>query len=126
MNRTFIVAGAISAALAIILGAFGAHGLPDILNTPKQIDTWKTASHYHLIHAAALVMLGFASASLDSRALRTAGWLLLVGQILFSFSLYFYVILGFDWLGAVTPLGGLCFIAGWIAVAVAGIKIPRA
>jgi uncharacterized membrane protein YgdD (TMEM256/DUF423 family) len=102
------------AALAVILGAMGAHGhVADVLTAHGQIDNWKTASHYHLIHAVALAAL----AGLAGKAGRWAivgWWAMLGGVCLFSGSLYVLAWTGIKWLGAITPVGGLGLIVGWV------------
>ena len=105
-------AGAISGALAVALGAFGAHGLKSRV-APELLATWHTAAAYHLVHALAAVVAGSCGAN-------TAGALLLGGQAVFSGSLYALVLTGEKRLGALTPLGGLALIAGWASLAWAG------
>lgn len=108
---------AISGALAVAAGAFGAHGLAGQV-PPERLDTWKTAVLYHVIHAIVLLMLvNRPSPSRLSLAL------LSVGTVLFSGSLYALVLLDLPILGAITPLGGLCLIAGWLSMT-AGIDAP--
>mmetsp|Transcript_22401 Transcript_22401/g.56007 ORF Transcript_22401/g.56007 Transcript_22401/m.56007 type:complete len:119 (-) Transcript_22401:82-438(-) len=103
-------------ALAVCLGAFGAHGLKGKVD-PALIKTWETAAHYHLIHSAALLALTTAAPGvLSKRALKTAPPLLLAGTIVFSGSLYALVLTGQKKLGAVTPIGGLMLVAGWAAL----------
>lgn len=121
--RLFLALGAVSAALAVATGAFGAHAL-DGIATPERIETWRTAAHYHLVHALALVAIGLVLAHQDGRLLRTAGWLFLTGTVLFAGSLYALVLTGITVLGAITPLGGVAFIAGWLGLA-AGVYSKR-
>lgn len=103
------------AALAIALGAFGAHGLEERLAATGHLDTWETAVLYHLVHALALFVLAVGGGSrLRSR---WAFPLWTVGIVVFSGSLYVLSVTGIGILGAITPLGGLAFIAGWIALA---------
>jgi uncharacterized membrane protein YgdD (TMEM256/DUF423 family) len=96
--------------LAVGLGAFGAHWLKPTLEAHGMVDVWNKAVLYHFIHAIALFVL-----ALCGTANRGAWWLLLVGVFLFSGSLYVMALIPQvrDWLGAITPLGGLCFLAGW-------------
>jgi uncharacterized membrane protein YgdD (TMEM256/DUF423 family) len=94
--------------LAVALGAFGAHGLRSTLEAHGMLDAWNKAVFYHFIHAIALVAL-----ALYGTINRGACLLLLVGILVFSGSLYLLALTNFRWLGAVTPLGGLCFLAGW-------------
>ena len=99
--------------LGVAFGAFGAHWLKDLLLKHNALDYWKTAVLYHLTHAVALLFV----ASRNPVPLGT--WILFVlGIFLFSGSLYLMAITQWRWLGPVTPLGGLCLLAGWIALAV--------
>jgi len=94
--------------LAVALGAFGAHSLRSTLETHGMLDAWNKAVLYHFIHAIALLAL-----ALYGTANRGACWLLFAGIFLFSESLYLLALSNVRWLGAITPLGGLCFLAGW-------------
>jgi uncharacterized membrane protein YgdD (TMEM256/DUF423 family) len=96
--------------LAVALGAFGAHSLRSIIESHGMIDVWNKAVLYHFLHAVALFVL-----ALHGAANRGAWWLLFAGIFLFSGSLYVMALIpqARDWLGAITPLGGLCFLAGW-------------
>ena len=104
------------AARAVALGAFGAHGLRSRVDA-QALETWQTAAHYHLVHAFALVMVGYACALTPSPRLSLAGWFFLTGQLIFGGTLYVLVLTGAKWLGAITPLGGVCLIVGWLALA---------
>lgn len=110
--------GAILGFLAVALGAFGAHGLEGRL-TADHMATYNTAAHYHLIHALAMIAAAWAQERGGGRAARLAGWGFGLGTLVFSGSLYLLAITGARWLGAITPLGGVLFLAGWIALAVA-------
>jgi uncharacterized membrane protein YgdD (TMEM256/DUF423 family) len=94
--------------LAVALGAFGAHSLRSTLETHGMLDAWNKAVLYHCIHAIALLVL-----ALYGAINRGAWWLLFAGIFLFSGSLYLMALTNLRWLGAVTPFGGLCFLAGW-------------
>ncbi len=107
-------AAGILGALGVALGAFGAHGLAGVVADPHLLDVWDTAAKYHLLHAVAL--LGVAA---HPSPPRLAGWLFVVGVVVFSGSLYTMVLTGHTWLGAITPVGGLCLIAGWVTLALA-------
>jgi uncharacterized membrane protein YgdD (TMEM256/DUF423 family) len=104
------VAG-ILGALAVAMGAFGAHGLRARV-PPERLDTWETAASYHLLHAVVLLVLAYAP---TPRRLSFA--LFTMGILIFSGSLYSLVLLDLPWLGAVTPLGGVAFILGWLSLA---------
>lgn len=94
--------------LAVALGAFGAHGLRETLQAHGMLEVWNKAVLYHFIHAIALLVL-----ALYGAANRGAWWLLFVGIFIFSGSLYAMALTNLRWLGAITPIGGLCFLAGW-------------
>ena len=117
--KTFGILGSVNAALAIILGAFGAHALKDHLS-PELLATYETGVQYHLYHglglllAAALVL--YAPRSI---ALKWSGLVMQVGILLFSGSLYALSLSGIRWIGAITPFGGLAFITAWVLLALA-------
>ena len=113
---TTIALGAALMALGIALGAFGAHGL-EARVTSERLDTWNTGVLYHLVHALALVIVGVLSSVVPSLPLRWTHRLFIAGIALFSGSLYLLVLLDMGPLGAVTPFGGVSFIAAWIALA---------
>ena len=104
--------------LAVAIGAFGAHGLKAHLST-EMLQTYKTGVEYHFYHALGLLLIGVLSISFPSSLLNWSAILLAIGIILFSGSLYVLAITGIKWLGAITPLGGLSFIAGWVLLFVA-------
>ena len=120
--RLFLSLGTVLAAMAVVLGAFGAHALKGRLPA-DMLAVYHTAVEYHFWHALGLLAVGLACLQLpDSPWLRAAGWLLAAGVLLFSGSLYLLVRSGARWLGAVTPFGGMAFILGWIAFAVAVLR----
>jgi uncharacterized membrane protein YgdD (TMEM256/DUF423 family) len=100
--------------LAVVLGAFGAHSLRSTLEMRGTLEVWNKAVLYHFIHAIALLVL-----ALYGMVNRGAWWLLFAGILLFSGSLYAIALTNLRWLGPVTPLGGLCFLAGWILLIIA-------
>jgi uncharacterized membrane protein YgdD (TMEM256/DUF423 family) len=110
----WIAMAAVSGTLAVIAGAFGAHGLRERLD-PTQIAAWTTASQYHLLHSVVLLALALYGMQAE-RSIRLPGGLFLVGIVLFSGSIYLLLLTGQRWLGPVTPLGGLCLIAGWLSL----------
>lgn len=116
MSPRWIALGAVSAAIAVAAGAFGAHGLRARVG-PDLLAVWETAARYHLVHALALVAVGQVAQAWRSALPRAAGWLFVVGTVLFSGSLYGLVLSGVRGLGAITPLGGVAFIAGWLCLA---------
>ncbi len=123
--RFFLVAGALSAAVAVMLGAFGAHALRGRLPADL-LAIYQTASQYHVYHALGLLAVGLLAVHLPaSNALRWSGWLMLLGTVLFSGSLYVLAITGQRWLGAITPLGGTAWIAAWLLLAWAARGLAR-
>jgi len=115
--KTFLVIGALAMALGVILGAFGAHGLKNKL-TPDLLAVYHTGVEYHLYHALGLILVGVLISQFPQvSGLQLGGWLLLAGVVIFSGSLYVLAITGIRWLGAITPIGGLAFIAGWVWIA---------
>ena len=120
--RLFVAMGACLAALAVVLGAFGAHALKARLSS-DMLQVYHTAVQYHFWHALGVLAVGLAlQQAPDTGWLRAAGWLLTGGIVLFCGSLYLLAFTGDKWLGAVTPLGGVAFILGWLALAVAALR----
>ena len=123
MQRFFISVGASFAALAVILGAFGAHALKEKL-APEQLQVFETGVRYQMYHALALILLALLFDKLNQPLMNYSGWCFVAGTLFFSGSLYLLAsksILGIEnwkFLGPITPLGGLCFIAGWILLIV--------
>lgn len=117
-GRSWIVLGGLFGGLAVITGAFGAHGLEKVL-TADQLETYEVAVRYQMYHALALVLVGLL-AQRSSRLLSLAGSMFVLGILLFSGLLYALVFTGLTKLGMIVPLGGLAFIAGWILLAAAG------
>jgi uncharacterized membrane protein YgdD (TMEM256/DUF423 family) len=119
MDRLFFILGSISGGLAVALGAFGAHGLRDRL-APDLQATFETGVRYEMYHALALLAVAWAVARWTNSAFpAAAGWFFVAGTLLFSGSLYLLAVTGTRWLGAITPLGGVAFIAGWLCLVLA-------
>lgn len=122
MHKRFLITAAFLGALSVVLGAFGAHLLKDML-TPQSLNTFETAVRYQFYHVFALLATGILYTNWPGKMLRVAGVLFIIGIILFCGSLYLLTILSvnevtdFRWIGAITPLGGLSFIAGWLCIA---------
>jgi len=107
--------------LAVAIGAFGAHGLKSHLSV-EMIQIYKTGVEYHFYHALGSLLIGVIAISFPSELLKWSAILLAVGIVLFSGSLYVLAITGMKWIGAITPLGGLGFIAGWVLLFMAVLK----
>ncbi|MCG9739942.1 DUF423 domain-containing protein [Shewanella insulae] len=118
MRKGFLLLAALSGFLAVALGAFGAHGLKQV-TTPEMIDIFNLGVEYQFYHTFALIAVAFSGHWLKSRLIDWAGYLFLLGMVMFSGSLYLYVLVGSKWTGPVTPMGGVCFLVGWLFIAVA-------
>jgi uncharacterized membrane protein YgdD (TMEM256/DUF423 family) len=117
MERILFILGSLSGALGVVLGAFGAHALRARLS-PDLLNTFETAVRYQMYHALALLAVAFALSRYGpSTLLSAAGWLFVLGTLIFSGSLYLLAATNYKWLGAITPLGGIAFIAGWFCLA---------
>ncbi len=120
--KIFLAAGGLAALVAVALGAFGAHALKGRLS-PELLTVWHTAVEYHLFHALGMLAVGLVAAQLaESTLLKWSGWLMLAGIVLFSGSLYALALTGLRWLGAVTPAGGVAFIAAWALFVIAILR----
>jgi uncharacterized membrane protein YgdD (TMEM256/DUF423 family) len=113
MDRLFFVAGALFAFFAVALGAFAAHGLKTRL-APDMLAIFETGVRYHMYHALALLGVAWATSHWPESKVYMAGWAFIFGIIVFSGSLYILSITGIRWLGAITPIGGVGFLIGWI------------
>jgi uncharacterized membrane protein YgdD (TMEM256/DUF423 family) len=116
MNRIFFIIGSLSGALGVAAGAFAAHALRNRL-TPEMLNVFEVGVRYHLIHALALLGVAWAAHRWPGPMTSAAGWLFVAGTVLFSGSLYALSLSGVRALGAITPFGGVAFIAGWLALA---------
>jgi uncharacterized membrane protein YgdD (TMEM256/DUF423 family) len=116
MVRMLAAAGSLSALMAVAAGAFGAHYLRQRLS-PELLSVFETAARYQMYHALALWAAAWAAANRGGTSAAAAGWCFIAGTVLFSGSLYFMALSGVRWLGAVTPVGGVAFLAGWALLA---------
>lgn len=121
MDRIFFALGAASALLAVAAGAFGAHGLEGRL-TADRLATFDTAARYQIYHALALMAVAWATTRWPGTLTTNAGWLFVAGTVLFSGSLYVLSLTGIRWLGVITPLGGVAFLAGWACLVWAAVR----
>ena len=121
MHKGFIVIGCVLAAMGVIMGAFGAHGLESHLSADK-LEIYETAVDYHFYHALGLIVLGTVTKTTESSPLMIwSGSSMLAGIVLFSGSLYLLALTGLSWLGILTPFGGTAFIIAWLLFAI-GIR----
>ncbi|MEA3426607.1 MAG: DUF423 domain-containing protein [Bacteroidota bacterium] len=122
MHKSFLIIAAILGAASVAIGAFGAHGLKSILSA-EALVTYETAVRYQFYHVFALALTGVLYQSYPNKKTIRAGYFFIIGIVLFSGSLYLLTLAGpaYRWLGAITPFGGVCFIAGWLHLVV-GIR----
>ncbi|HEU0052201.1 MAG TPA: DUF423 domain-containing protein, partial [Longimicrobium sp.] len=114
MARTFWTLGCVLALLAVAAGAFGAHALRGRV-AADLLPVFETGARYHMYHALALLGVALAAGRWPQGGWSLPGWLFIAGIVIFSGSLYLLALTGTRWLGAVTPIGGVCFLAGWAA-----------
>ncbi|TRX49841.1 DUF423 domain-containing protein [Fulvivirga sp. M361] len=114
MSKNIIKIAAVLGTMAVGIGAFGAHGLEEILVTNGRVGTFQTAVNYHFYHVLALLAVGILANYKPSKLLSYCSLLFTLGIVIFSGSLYILSLTNITLLGAITPLGGVCFIAGWI------------
>ena len=121
MERLFVAFGAVSAFIAVGAGAFGAHALKTRL-APDLLAVFEVAVRYQMYHALGLVACAWAVSKWPGALATSAGWLFVAGTIVFSGSLYALSLTGVRWLGAITPIGGAAFLAGWLCLAVTAMR----
>ena len=121
MVAGWFAVGAGLCGLGVLLGAFGAHGLRDRVSVDL-LAVYETGVRYHLTHALALLAVAWASSRWPSHWIGTAGWAFVAGIVVFSGSLYLLALTGTRWLGAITPIGGVCFLVGWVALVVGALR----
>ncbi len=115
MERLFFLVGSISALIAVVLGAFGAHGLKGRLTT-EMLNAFEVGVRYQMYHALALLAVAWALSRWPRTEVTVAGWLFVAGTIIFSGSLYLLSLTGVRWIGAITPIGGVAFLIGWLSL----------
>ena len=120
-ERLFVALGAFSAFIAVAAGAFGAHGLRTRL-APDLLAVFEVAVRYQMYHALGLFACAWAVGKWPGALASSAGWLFVAGTLVFSGSLDALRLSGVRWLGAITPLGGLAFLAGWVCLAIAALR----
>ena len=116
MDRVFFAIGALSAFVGVAAGAFGAHGLKSRLDA-DMLAIFETGVRYQMYHAFALLAVAWAASRWSAGAATTAGWCFVAGIVIFSGTLYALALGGPRWLGAITPIGGVAFLAGWLCLA---------
>jgi uncharacterized membrane protein YgdD (TMEM256/DUF423 family) len=121
MTRLFLTLGFFFAAVAVAAGAFGAHALTARV-TPERLQTFETGVRYQMYHALGLMVTAWLASNWPSWQVTAAGWCLTAGIVIFSGSLFVLVLTDTPWLGAITPFGGVAFIAGWLLLAWAAVS----
>lgn len=122
MFKLFVSLGSINALIAVALGAFGAHALESRLSS-EMLSIYETGVQYHFYHALGLLAVGMIATQLpDSGLVKWSGWLMFIGIVIFSGSLYILSVSGIKWLGAITPIGGTAFIVAWLLLAIAVLR----
>ena len=122
MNKLFLLSGTVLGGLGVAIGAFGAHALKAQLQLSNRVETFETGVQYQFYHALALILIGILADKINSTAIQYAGYSMIAGTIIFSFSLYLLCLTGITKLGAITPIGGILLIIGWISLAMGIIK----
>lgn len=122
MQKIFLLLGALSGALSVAIGAFGAHAFKATLLETGRLDVYETAVKYQFYHALALILTGILAFKIEGKLLNYSGYSFVVGSIIFSGSLYILCLSGISKWGAVTPIGGLFLIAGWLFLFIAVYK----
>jgi uncharacterized membrane protein YgdD (TMEM256/DUF423 family) len=121
-QKTTIIWGAMMGGLAVAIGAFGAHALKAMLQADGREDTFELAVRYQFYHSLAMLIVGLLARTKDSKLLEYSSLFFLIGILIFCGSLYVLCLTSSVWLGAITPIGGICFLAGWILLVVAMVK----
>lgn len=121
MQNLFFAFGSGFSLLAVVFGAFGAHALRAKL-APDMLETFEVAVRYQMYHSLGLIAVAWAASRWQNQLTTASGWCFFAGILIFSGSLYLLTLTGVRWLGAITPIGGLAFIAGWGCLTVAAIR----
>lgn len=122
MHKLFLLSGAVLGGLGVAIGAFGAHALKAQLELSNRVQTFETGVQYQFYHALALVLIGILAEKINSSAIEYAGYGMMAGTVIFSFSLYALCLTGITKFGAITPIGGVLLIVGWASLAIGIIK----
>jgi len=118
MDKLFLMIGALSGAMSVAADAFGSHGLRAKLE-PRLLEVFETAARYQMYHALALIAVAWAATRWPGSTINASGWLFVAGTVIFSGSLYAYTLTGTRTFAMITPIGGVCFVLGWILLALA-------
>ena len=121
MARVFVILGSINMLLAVALGAFGAHIVRDLISD-HYYTIYQTGVDYHMFHSLGILLVGIIALKIPGKQINWSGWLLFMGIVIFSGSLYVLSLTGISILGAITPIGGVSFLIGWLLLALAAYK----
>ena len=122
MNSVWLIIGAISGLITVGIGAFGAHGLKEILENNQTTNVYNKAVLYQMFHSIAILIIGLLEMYTE-KSIFLSGLFLILGILIFSGSLYILSITNLKWIGAITPIGGLCFLIGWIILVLFAIRL---
>lgn len=120
--RILLIVGAVNAVISVACGAFGAHGLEGKL-TAHYLEVWETACRYQMYHAIGIIVLALLKQVTGIQLFGTAGWVMFAGIVIFSGSLFVLTLSGVKVLGAITPIGGVLFIASWVMLVISALKV---
>jgi len=120
-SRTFIIIGSIAGFLSVALGAFGAHGLKQLLSS-ELMAIYQTAVSYQIYHSLALILIALIFQHQQNKYIKAAGWIMLAGMLVFSGSLYLLTLTDTRWLGAITPIGGTLLLISWLLLGLGVFK----
>lgn len=123
MKLNWLAVGALTGAIGVLLGAFGAHALKSRVSE-HLLAVFEVGVRYQMYHALALLAVAWAAERYPGSWTTLSGWLFLAGIVIFSGSLYLMTFTGARWLGAITPIGGLCFIVGWLSLVISALRGP--
>lgn len=121
MARVFVILGSINMLIAVALGAFGAHIVRDLIND-HYYTIYQTGVDYHMFHSLGILLVGILALKIPGKQINWSGWLLFIGIVIFSGSLYVLSLTGINIIGAITPIGGVSFLIGWLLLALAAYK----
>ncbi len=121
MARVFVILGSINMLIAVALGAFGAHIVRDLISG-HYYTIYQTGVDYHMFHSLGILLVGIIALKIPGKQINWSGWLLFIGIVIFSGSLYVLSLTGISIIGAITPIGGVSFLIGWLLLALAAYK----
>lgn len=124
-TKQILIIGAVISLLSVVIGAFGAHGLEKLLTENGRVETFETAVRYQFYHALGIILIGLTTVHFPHKLIRTSVWLMIIGIIIFSGSLYIYSLTQIKIFVMITPLGGVSFILGWVFYILGIVKTQK-